>query len=72
MPKKDGIQVCRGLRSKGVHTPVLMLTAKDTVEEKVMGLDAGADDYLVKPVSELLTRVRSLYAGRGWSTRQST
>ena len=62
MPKKDGLQVCRELRSKGMHTPVLMLTAKDTVEEKVMGLDAGADDYLVKPFAfaELLARVRSL------------
>ena len=62
MPKKDGLQVCRELRSKGMHTPVLMLTAKDTVEEKVMGLDAGADDYLVKPFAfaELMARVRSL------------
>ena len=67
MPKKDGLQVCRELRSKGMHTPVLMLTAKDTVEEKVMGLDAGADDYLVKPFAfaELLARVRSLLRREG-------
>jgi len=67
MPKKDGIQVCRELRLKGVHTPVLMLTARDTVEEKVMGLDAGADDYLVKPFAfaELLARVRSLLRREG-------
>jgi DNA-binding response OmpR family regulator len=49
MPKKDGIQVCRELRSKRVNTLVLMLTAKDAVEDRVKGLDAGADDYLVKP-----------------------
>ena len=67
MPKKDGLQVCRELRSKGMHTPVLMLTAKDTVAEKVMGLDAGADDYLVKPFAfaELLARVRSLLRREG-------
>lgn len=62
MPKKDGLQVCRELRSAGVNTPILMLTAKDTVEDRVRGLDSGADDYLVKPFafSELLARVRAL------------
>jgi DNA-binding response OmpR family regulator len=62
LPKKDGLAVCRDLRSKGVNTPILMLTAKDTVEDKVTGLDTGADDYLVKPFafSELLARLRAL------------
>jgi DNA-binding response OmpR family regulator len=62
MPKKDGLEVCRELRAKGVNTPILMLTAKDTVEDRVKGLDTGADDYLVKPFafSELLARGRAL------------
>jgi DNA-binding response OmpR family regulator len=62
LPKKDGVTVCRELRAKGVNTPVLMLTAKDTIEDKVTGLDSGADDYLVKPFafSELMARVRAL------------
>jgi DNA-binding response OmpR family regulator len=62
LPKKDGVTVCRDLRAKGVNTPVLMLTAKDTIEDKVTGLDSGADDYLVKPFafSELMARVRAL------------
>ena len=62
LPKKDGIAVCRDLRAKNVNTPILMLTAKDSVEDKVTGLDSGADDYLVKPFafSELLARLRAL------------
>jgi len=62
MPKKDGIEVCQELRAKGINTPILMLTARDAVEDRVRGLDAGADDYLVKPFSfnELLARVRAL------------
>ena len=62
LPKKDGLQVCREVRGAGVHTPVLMLTARDRLEDKVSGLDAGADDYLTKPFSfeELLARVRAL------------
>ena len=62
MPKKDGIEVCQELRAKKVNTPILMLTAKDAVEDRVKGLDAGADDYLVKPFafSELLARIRAL------------
>lgn len=62
MPKKDGLEVCRSLRRNGINTPVLMLTAKDTVDDKVKGLDSGADDYLVKPFAfnELLARVRAL------------
>ncbi|MBI2473278.1 response regulator transcription factor [Candidatus Uhrbacteria bacterium] len=62
MPKRDGLEVCRSLRAFGVQTPVLFLTARDSVEDKVMGLDLGADDYLVKPFSfeELVARIRSL------------
>ena len=62
LPGKDGIQVLKEIRAKGIKTPVLILTAKDTVEDKVEGLDAGADDYLVKPFStkELLARIRAL------------
>jgi DNA-binding response OmpR family regulator len=58
----DGFGLCHRLRDRGVRTPVLMLTARDTVEDRVRGLDAGADDYLVKPFdfSELLARVRAL------------
>ena len=62
MPKKDGIEMCWELRSKRINTPILMLTARDAVEDRVRGLDAGADDYMVKPFSfnELLARVRAL------------
>jgi len=62
MPGQDGIAVCRNLRRAKVATPILMLTARDTVENRVAGLDAGADDYLVKPFAsiELLARLRSL------------
>jgi len=62
LPKKDGVTVCRELREKKVNTPILMLTAKDTVEDNVRGLDSGADDYQVKPFAftELLARVRAL------------
>jgi len=62
MPKKDGFEVCSELRAKGINTPILILTAKDAVEDRVKGLDIGADDYLVKPFafSELLARVRAL------------
>jgi DNA-binding response OmpR family regulator len=62
MPKLDGFEVCAELRRLGHATPVLMLTAKGQVEDRVTGLDAGADDYLVKPFSteELLARVRAL------------
>ena len=62
LPKKDGLAVCRDLRSKNVNIPILMLTAKDSVEDRVLGLDTGADDYLVKPFafSELLARLRAL------------
>ncbi|GAC1437471.1 MAG: response regulator transcription factor [Chloroflexota bacterium] len=62
LPKKDGIAVCAALRAQGSKVPILMLTARDTVEDKVRGLDSGADDYLVKPfnMNELLARVRAL------------
>jgi len=62
LPKKDGIHVCRDLRSEGIHTPILMLTAKSQTQDKITGLDAGADDYLTKPFSfgELLARLRAL------------
>ena len=62
MPEVDGLEVCRRLREAGDRTPVLMLTARDAVSDRVDGLDAGADDYLVKPfaLAELLARLRAL------------
>jgi two-component system OmpR family response regulator len=62
LPGIDGFETCRRLRSDGVWTPVLMLTARDAVEDRVAGLDSGGDDYLVKPFSfaELLARLRAL------------
>ena len=66
LPGADGFEICRRLREKGVWAPVVMLTARDAVEDRVAGLDAGADDYLAKPFSfaELLARLRAL-ARRG-------
>jgi DNA-binding response OmpR family regulator len=62
MPGLDGLAVCRRLRDKGLATPVLLLTARDELDDRVAGLDAGADDYVVKPFEtvELLARVRAL------------
>ena len=62
LPKIDGITVCRSIRKGKIDTPVLMLTAKDATEDKIIGLDSGADDYLVKPFefNELLARIRAL------------
>ena len=62
LPGKDGFSVCRELRENGVLTPIIMLTAKDTLDDKVQGLTVGADDYLTKPFSfeELLARIRAL------------
>ena len=62
LPGRDGIEVLTTLRKRGTQTPVLILTAKDAVEDRVLGLDSGADDYLVKPFafSELLARIRAL------------
>ena len=67
MPGVDGIEVCRTLRSQGSRLPVLMLTARTQVEDRVEGLDAGADDYLTKPfaLEELLARVRALLRRSG-------
>ncbi len=62
LPGKNGIEICRSLRESKITTPIIMLTARDTTEAKILGLDTGADDYLVKPFSfeELLSRVRAL------------
>ena len=62
LPKRDGIAVARAARLRGVHTPILMLTARDAIADRVAGLDGGADDYLVKPFAfdELLARIRAL------------
>lgn len=62
LPSRDGMEILAALRQKGIAVPVLILTSKDTVEDRVRGLDAGADDYLVKPFafSELLARIRAL------------
>jgi two-component system, OmpR family, response regulator MprA len=68
MPRLDGLEVCRRLRDTGDRTPVLMLTARDAVGDRVAGLEAGADDYLVKPfaLEELLARLRALLRRTGW------
>jgi DNA-binding response OmpR family regulator len=70
MPGKPGIDVCRDLRARGVTTPILMLTAKDALTDRVTGLNTGADDYLTKPFAfvELLARIRALLR-RGEGTR---
>jgi len=62
LPKRDGLSVCRELRTRGCRVPILMLTARDTVEDRIAGLDSGADDYLTKPFAfgEFLARVRAL------------
>ena len=62
MPKRDGLEVCKELRRRRMSVPILLLTARDSVEDKITGLDAGADDYLTKPFAfgELLARVRAL------------
>ena len=66
LPKRDGLQVLKGLRQEKVMTPVLLLTVRATIEDKVLGLDAGADDYLTKPFAfqELVARVRALLRRR--------
>ncbi|MFZ7121368.1 MAG: response regulator transcription factor [Eubacteriaceae bacterium] len=60
IPLLSGMEVCRRLRQEGIHTPIIMLTAKDDISDKVMGLDIGADDYMTKPfaIEELLARIR--------------
>ena len=72
LPDRDGVEVCRRLRKRGLRTPVLMLTALSTTTDKVAGLDAGADDYLPKPFEfdELLARIRALLR-RGEATESS-
>ncbi|AKA68947.1 response regulator transcription factor [Clostridium scatologenes] len=62
MPKMNGLETLENLRKKGIHTPILMLTAKAEIEDRIVGLDAGADDYLSKPfaMGELLARVRAM------------
>jgi len=62
LPKRDGYEVCKELRQQRVNTPILMLTARDAIEDRVKGLDSGADDYLVKPfaIAELHARLRAL------------
>ncbi|MGE0129259.1 MAG: response regulator [Blastocatellales bacterium] len=73
LPLKDGFEVCRELRAAGATTPILMLTARDAVQDRIAGLDLGADDYLVKPFDfhELLARVRALLR-RGQALRPET
>jgi two-component system, OmpR family, response regulator MprA len=67
LPDVDGIEICRRIRASGDRTPILMVTARDAVNDRVAGLDAGADDYLVKPfdLSELFARLRALLRRRG-------
>jgi two-component system response regulator MprA len=74
MPQMDGWEVCRRIREGGSTVPILMLTAKDEVADRVRGLDLGADDYLVKPfaLEELLARIRSLMRRRGDAAEQKT
>ncbi|MGK7910463.1 MAG: response regulator transcription factor [Synechococcus sp.] len=66
LPGLDGVQICRKLRNQGKETPILMLTSLDTSQDKVLGLDAGADDYVVKPfdLPELMARVRAMLRRR--------
>lgn len=66
LPKLDGMDVCKQLRAKGVHTPIIMLTARGVVENRIEGLDIGADDYLLKPFSldELFARIRAVLRRR--------
>ncbi|MCW2990055.1 MAG: two component transcriptional regulator, winged helix family [Solirubrobacterales bacterium] len=73
MPRLDGLEVCRRLRDTGDRTPVLMLTARTDVGDRVAGLEAGADDYLAKPfaLDELLARLRALLRRSGWQEAQA-
>ncbi len=70
LPEMDGISLCRKVRNKGMDIPILMLTARDTLDNKIEGLDAGADDYLVKPfeLGELSARIRALLRRGGATT----
>ena len=66
LPKKDGLTVCKELRQREIHTPIIMLTARGSTEDKISGLDAGADDYLIKPfgMTELFARIRAVLRRR--------
>jgi two-component system response regulator MprA len=72
MPEPNGLEVCRRLRARGDRTPILMLTARDLVDDRVAGLDAGADDYLAKPfaLAELRARLRALLRRNAASAEQ--
>jgi len=72
MPKMDGLSVCEALRSEGVSTPVLMLTARDTLEDKLAGFEVGSDDYMVKPFDmlELVARIKALSKRRSGLTNK--
>lgn len=74
LPEMDGLTVCRELRKRGSRTPILMLTARDSVDDRVNGLDAGADDYLVKPfaLKELLARLRAMSRRNAEQPKTST
>ena len=74
MPRLDGLEVCRRLRDAGDRTPVLMLTARGEIDDRVAGLDAGADDYLVKPFAlrELMARLRALLRRTGEDEQEQT
>jgi two-component system response regulator MprA len=73
MPRLDGLEVCRRMRQAGDHTPILMLTARDAIDDRVKGLDVGADDYLVKPFAlrELQARLRALLRRAGDGTEDA-
>lgn len=66
LPKKDGFAICKELRERDIHTPIIMLTAKDNIKDRVMGLDLGADDYIIKPfgIAELFARIRAVLRRR--------
>jgi DNA-binding response OmpR family regulator len=74
LPGKDGMEVCRELRDRRIRTPILMLTARDALDDRVRGLDSGADDYLVKPfeVDELRARIRALLRRESSSSKSGT
>ena len=74
LPDGDGFSLCRKLRDAGDYTPVIMLTARNSADDRVRGLNTGADDYLAKPfeLAELLARVRSALRRRGWEARDAT
>lgn len=72
LPDRDGLAVCRDLRARRIWTSILMLTARDTLEDRETGLNAGADDYLTKPFgfSELLARIHALSGRQAWGVRR--